>query len=66
MKVFLSHSSKQKSYVEQVANILGKENIIYDSWTFEEGNKSLEEIYKGIEKSGIFTFFISKDSLNSN
>lgn len=66
MKAFLSHSSKQKKYVEQVAKILGKDQIIYDSWTFEEGNKTLDEIYKGIEKSGIFVFFISKDSLNSD
>ena len=66
MKVFLSHSSKQKSYVEQVASILGKENIVYDSWSFEEGNKTLDEIYKGIERSGVFTFFISRDSLSSD
>lgn len=66
MKAFLSHSSKQKTYVEQVAKILGKDNIAYDAWTFEEGGKTLDEIYKGIEKSGIFVFFISIDALNSD
>lgn len=65
MKVFLSHSSKQKNYVEIVANKLGKNKIIYDKYSFEAGEKTLDEIYKGIEVSGIFVFFISKDSLNS-
>ena len=66
MKAFLSHSSKQKFYVEQVAKILKKENIFYDSWTFEEGSKTIEEIYSQIEKSGLFVLFISKESLESD
>jgi len=64
-KVFLSHSSKQKGYVEIVANKLGKFNIVYDAWTFENGNKTLDEIYNGIETSGIFVYFISNESLDS-
>ncbi len=41
IKAFLSHSlSKDKEhYVRNVANWLGKENIIYDEFTFEEGEK---------------------------
>lgn len=65
-RVFLSHSSKQKGYVEIVANKLGKHNISYDAWTFEAGNKTLDEIYNGIDESGIFVYFISNESLNSD
>jgi hypothetical protein len=64
-KVFLSHSSKQKGYVEVIANKLGKANVVYDAWTFEAGNKTLEEIYQGIDSSGVFVFFISNESLVS-
>lgn len=40
IKAFLSHSSKDKEhYVRNVANWLGKENIIYDEFTFEKGEK---------------------------
>lgn len=64
-KVFLSHSSKQKGYVEVIANKLGKFNIVYDAWTFEAGNKTLDEIYQGIDSTGIFVYLISDEALNS-
>lgn len=65
-KVFLSHSSKDKGYVEVVANRLGKENVIYDAQTFEEGNKAIDEIFDGLEESDIFAFFISEEALKSD
>jgi hypothetical protein len=64
-KVFLSHSSKDKGYVEIVAQKLGRENIVYDAFTFEEGNKTIDEIYSGLDESDIFVFFISNESLDS-
>lgn len=64
-KVFLSHSSKQKHFVSAIANKLGKNNIVYDEYTFEAAEITLEEIYKGIDQTGIFVFFISSDSLKS-
>ena len=65
-RFFLSHSSKQKGYVEIIARSLGKQNVVYDAWTFEEGHKTLDEIYKGIDSTGLFVFFISRDSLKSD
>ena len=65
-KIFLSYSSKQKGYVEIVARNLGKQRIVYDAWTFEEGNKTLDEIYRGIDSTGLFVLFISKEALNSD
>lgn len=64
-QVFLSHSSKQKGYVEVIANKFGKFNIVYDAWTFEAGNKTLDEIYSGLNATGIFVYFISQESLTS-
>jgi len=64
-KIFLSHSSKQKGFVEVIANKLGKSNIVFDAWTFEIGNKTLDEIYQGIDSSGIFVYFISNEALSS-
>ena len=65
LKAFLSHSSKQKGYVEIVAKHLGKSNIIYDKWTFEEGNKTIDEIFQGLSETGIFVLFISNEALES-
>ncbi|WP_330960432.1 toll/interleukin-1 receptor domain-containing protein [Photobacterium sp. 53610] len=64
---FLSHSSKDKeSYVRNVANWLQKDNIIYDEFTFEEGEKSIDEIILGLEQSSLFVLFISNNSLDSD
>jgi len=65
-RVFLSHSSKQKGFIDVIANKLGKSNIVYDKWTFDAGEKTLDEIYKGIDDTGIFVYFISEESLSSS
>jgi hypothetical protein len=65
-KAFLSHSSKQKGFVEVIAGKLGKANVVYDKWTFESGNKTLDEIYNGLNDSGIFVYFISNEALESD
>ncbi|MBM7454180.1 hypothetical protein HNR62_000004 [Oceanisphaera litoralis] len=66
IRAFLSHSSKDKdSYVRGVANWLGKDNIIYDEFTFEEGERPLDEIIKGLDKSSLFVIFLSEHALSS-
>lgn len=67
IKAFLSHSSKDKeSYVRIVANKLKKDmDIIYDEYTFEAGNRTLDEIMKGLDKTELFVLFISENSLQS-
>ena len=67
IKAFLSHSSKdKKSYVDIVANRLTKVNIVYDALTFEEGEKSFDEIIKGLNESNLFVLFISEPALSSS
>lgn len=64
-RVFLSHSSADKSFVEPIANLLGKNNCVYDKYTFDIGMKTIEEIFDCMDKSDIFVYFISENSLNS-
>ncbi len=65
-KVFLSHSSYDKSFVEPIAQLLGKTKCVYDKYTFEIGMKTIEEIFDNMQSSDIFVYFISNDALNSN
>lgn len=65
-KIFLSHSSKDKSYVNEIAEYFGKDRCVYDSMCFEAGMKNLDEIFKGIESTSLFVWFISKNSLESD
>ena len=64
-KVFLSHSSVDKPYVEYIAEQFGKDRCVYDAMCFEAGMNNLDEIFKGIGESGIFVVFISNASLES-
>lgn len=66
IRAFLSHSSKDKeNYVKNVANLLGRDQIIYDEFSFEEGEKSLDEILKGLDKTSIFVLLLSANALDS-
>lgn len=67
IRAFLSHSSKDKEhFVRGVANWLGKDNVIYDEWTFEEGEKPLEEILKNLDITELFVLFLSNNALDSD
>lgn len=68
IKAFLSHSSADKNhYVKIVADkLLNKVDIEYDEYTFEAGNMTFNEIMDSLQKTDLFVFFISNNSLNSN
>lgn len=66
IKAFISHSSAQKEFVENIAKTLGYDNCFIDNSTFENGMKTIDEIYKAIDCSTIFVFLISKEALASN
>ena len=63
-KVFLSHSSKDKKLVREIAIKLGHSSII-DEFSFEVGNKTLDEIFRTMNISDIFVLFISETALES-
>ena len=54
MKVFLSHSSLQKSFVRSVADYLGRDVAIVDEYVFESGRDIWSEIRSSIETCDIF------------
>lgn len=64
-KIFLSHSSADKPFVETIAKKFGKDVCVYDKMCFEAGMKNLDEIFKGLDHAGIFVLFISDASLQS-
>lgn len=64
-KIFLSHSSQDKPYVSYIAEKFGKDHCVYDAACFEAGMKTLDEIFKGMDKSSIFVVFISNSALES-
>lgn len=63
VKVFISHSSDDKEYVDSLINIVGKNGVVVDKYCFESGERTLEEIVKGIDGSGIFALLMSRSSL---
>lgn len=66
MKAFLSHASKDKeTYVRKVAEKIGEDNIHYDELTFEQGEKSLDEILSALQETDLFVIFLSNASLDS-
>src|SRR5437867_1657466 len=65
-KAFLSHSSSDKSIVGRVFRDLGTANALYDEATFEFGERSAAEIYKGIYNADLFVLFVSKSSIESS
>lgn len=64
-KVFLSHSSHDKQFVEPIADLLGRSNCVYDKYTFEIGMITMEEILINMVESDIFVYFISDAALES-
>jgi TIR domain len=64
LRAFLSHSSKDKYFVSQVASVLGPTQIEYDEQTFEFV-LSVQAIRKAIARSELFVAFVSQNSLSS-
>lgn len=68
--IFLSHTHKDKDIVEPFANrladIYGRENIFYDSWSIQPSDGIIDKMNEGLANSDYFFFFVSKDSLQSN
>lgn len=67
--IFLSHNSKDKPIVEQIAKPLlkkyGIDNIFYDSWSIRPGDSIIDKMDEGLKNCEFFLFFISVNSLNS-
>lgn len=64
MSAFLSHSSKDKAFVRQVATALGLE-CEYDEYSFES-TFNIQAIRRALGRSSVFVLFLSKDSIRSS
>lgn len=68
-KVFLSHSSHDKARVEiiykKLVSTLGKESVIMDSHSFQEGRETELEIQVNMKNSDLFVIFLSDTALKS-
>lgn len=67
MKVFLSHSSKDKLFVEKLArDILALDvDVWLDQWEMKIGDSLFDKIEEGIESSDYVIIVLSNDSVNS-
>jgi len=65
MRAFLSHSSKDKAFVTSVANQLGRQFCVYDTFEFRTGDDFRRAIRTSLTKSAIFVLFASKNALES-
>lgn len=65
MKVFLSHSSKDKGYVEAVADYLRPGTYELDSLTFDSGLINAEAIIESLKRCDLFCLFLSANSIES-
>ncbi len=66
MRVFLSHSSIDKGFVEAVAENLRPGTFELDSLTFDAGLINSQAILKSLERCDLFCLFLSKSSVNSS
>ncbi len=70
MKVFISHSSKDKErfcnlVAQKLVEKLGKEAIVYDALTFEAGEKSIDEINRTLSCSDLYVILLSQPAVDS-
>ncbi|MFE0014853.1 TIR domain-containing protein [Mesorhizobium sp. NPDC059054] len=65
VRAFLSHSSKDKYFVSQVAKQLGDISVEYDERTFEHVLNN-QAIRNALQRSEVFALFVSKNSISSS
>src|SRR5271165_6856441 len=66
MRAFLSHSSKDKGFVEGVADLLKPGTFELDSATFDAGLLNSAVIAEALKRSDLFCLFLSNDSVQSS
>lgn len=65
MKAFLSHSSLDKEFVQEVADQLGRASCIFDKYSFSSGVEFEQSIIRHLGNSSIFVLFATRNSLDS-
>lgn len=65
MRAFLSHSSKDKPFVENVSDLLRPGTFELDALTFDAGLLNAQAILEALQRSDLFCLFLSEDSADS-
>lgn len=65
-KAFISHSSADKPLVEDVAKLVSAARWEIDSFTFEGGKRSADEIMAALKRSDLFVLIASANSMGSD
>ena len=66
MKIFLSHSSKDKDLVRKINEKLGSHLTWFDAVEIDNGDRILDKVCEGVEKCTHFVLFWSLNSANAN
>ncbi len=71
MRIFISHSSKDKvpycdAVARELSEKLGKDSIVYDAVTFEAGEKSIDEINRTLAFSDLYVILLSVNAVESD
>lgn len=68
--IFLSHNSKDKPLIREIAktlrDVFGQDKVFYDEWTIQPGDGIIDKMNEGLANCTFFFFFISENSLQSN
>lgn len=64
-KIFLSHSTFDKEFVDQVYELLGAGRSVYDKVTFEKNSDLTRQIREGLEGCEFYALFLSSSALKS-
>ena len=65
-KVFISHSSAQKAFVEKLVKLIGKDYVYVDEYNFEAGSNLTKEMETYISNTSIFILLLSDEALDSD
>ena len=66
MKAFLSHSSTDKPFVEEVGKLLGRQHYLLDRHQFDIGQDFKHEIARCLASAETFVLFASGEALKSH
>ena len=68
MKVFLSHSKKDKELAEKIASDLKKNNIDiwFDEWEIFVGDSIIKKIQEGLKSCDFLSILFTRNSIDSN
>jgi hypothetical protein len=66
VKAFLSHSSRDKATVEEVAASLGASQVEIDSETFDSGELNVAVIQAALKRCSVFVLFLTASAIDSS